>query len=55
MVTPKAAEKVERVVNSGAGGAVEIETEDGRITIVASRVVYLKRYTKGSQPGFAAY
>jgi len=26
----------------------------GRITIVVPRVVYFKRFTKGSQPGFAA-
>ena len=49
------AEAVERAVSSGAGGTVELETDDGRITIVVSQVVYLKRFTKGSQPGFAAY
>ena len=54
MVTPQAAEAVERAVNSGAAGTVEIETDDGRIAIVVPRVVYLKRFTKGSQPGFAA-
>ena len=55
MVTAQTAEAVERAVNSGADGTVEIETDDGRITVVVSRVVYLKRFTKGSQPGFAAY
>jgi hypothetical protein len=55
MVTPQTADAVERAISSGAGGTVEIETDDGRITIVPSRVVYLKRFTKGSQPGFAAY
>jgi len=55
MVTPEAADAVERAVSSGAAGAVEIETDDGRITIVVPQVVYLKRFTKGSQPGFAAY
>ncbi len=54
MVTPQAAEDVERAVNSGAVGTVELETVDGRIAIVVPRVVYLKRFTKGSQPGFAA-
>ena len=54
MVTPQTAEAVERAVSSDAGGTVEIETDDGRITVVVSRVVYLKRFTKGSQPGFAA-
>ena len=55
MVTPQAAAAVEHAVSSGGGGTVEIETDDGRITVVVSRVVYLKRFTKGSQPGFAAY
>jgi hypothetical protein len=54
MVTPKAAEAIERAVNAGAGGTVEIETDDGRLAIVVPRVVYLKRFTKGAQPGFAA-
>jgi hypothetical protein len=54
MVTPQAADDVERAVNSGVAGTVEIETGDGRISIVVARVVYLKRFTKGSQPGFAA-
>lgn len=54
MVTPRAAEAVERAVSTGSDGSVEIETEDGRITIIVSRVVYLKRFTKGAQPGFAA-
>ena len=54
MVTPQAAEAVEHAVNAGSGGTVEIDTEDGRIAIVVPRVMYLKRFTKGSQPGFAA-
>ena len=54
LVTPAAAEAVERAVNAGAGGTIELETVDGRITVVVPRVVYLKRFTKGSQPGFAA-
>lgn len=54
MVTPQAAEAVERAVKAGGGGTVEMETDDGRIAVVVPRVVYLKRFTKGSQPGFAA-
>ena len=52
MVSPAAAEAAERAVAAGAGGTVELETEDGRITVAVPRVVYLKRYTKGAQPGF---
>ena len=39
-------------MSAGAGGTVELDTDDGRITVVVPRVVYLKRFTKGSQPGF---
>ena len=49
-----AAAAVERAVTAGAGGTIEPETTDGRINVVVPRVVYLKRYTKGAQPGFLA-
>ena len=52
MVASATADAVERAVSAGAGGTVELDTEDGRITVAVPRVVYLKRYTKGSQPGF---
>jgi hypothetical protein len=52
MVSPATADSVERAVSAGAGGTVELETDDGRITVAVPRVVYLKRFTKGSQPGF---
>ena len=41
-------------MSSGDAGTVELETVDGRMTVVVPRVVYLKRFTKGAQPGFAA-
>jgi hypothetical protein len=52
MVSSATADAVERAVTAGAGGTVELDTDDGRITVAVPRVVYLKRYTKGSQPGF---
>ncbi len=51
-MSAEAADGVERAVTAGAGGAVELDTDDGRITVVVPRVVYFKRFTKGSQPGF---
>jgi hypothetical protein len=54
MVSTATADAVERAVTAGAGGTIELDTTDGRITVVVPRVVYLKRYTKGSQPGFLA-
>ena len=52
MVSPATADSVERAVTAGAGGTVELDTDDGRITVVVPRVVYFKRFTKGAQPGF---
>ena len=52
MVSPEAADAVERAVTAGTGGTVELDTDDGRITVAVPRVVYLKRYTRGAQPGF---
>jgi hypothetical protein len=41
-------------VAAGAGGTVQLDTEDGRLSGVVPRVVYLKRYPPGSQVGFGA-
>ena len=54
MVSSSTADAVERALTAGAGGTIELDTTDGRITVVVPRVVYLKRYTKGAQPGFLA-
>jgi len=43
---------VERAINTGSDATVELEASDGRITVVVSRVVYFKRYTRGAHPGF---
>ena len=51
-VQPDSADAVERAVSAASGGTVQLDTEDGRITVAVPRIVYLKRYTKGSQPGF---
>jgi hypothetical protein len=51
-VAPDTADALERAINAGAGGMLELATTDGRLTVSVPRVVYLKRYTKGAQPGF---
>ncbi len=43
---------MERAINTGSDTTVELEASDGRITVVVSRVVYFKRYTRGAHPGF---
>ena len=52
MVSPATAGAVERAVSASAGGTVDLDTDDGRITVVVPRIVYFKRFTKGAQPGF---
>ena len=46
--------RIERALAAGAGGTVQLDTEDGRLSVVVPRVVYLKRYPPGSQVGFGA-
>ncbi|HET6683422.1 MAG TPA: hypothetical protein VFG75_06975 [Gaiella sp.] len=41
-------------MGAGSGGAVQLDTQDGRLWVVIPRVVYLKRYPPGSQVGFGA-
>ena len=48
------ADAVERAVGAGSGGTVQLDTEDGRLTVVVPRITYLKRYPPGSQVGFGA-
>jgi hypothetical protein len=42
---------VERLV-AGNDGTVELGVEDGRCTVVLSRVLYVKRFSRGSRVGF---
>ena len=51
-MSKETADAVERAVTAGAGGTIALDANDGRITVALSRVVYLKRYTRGTQPGF---
>ena len=53
-VQPETADAIERAVSAGAGGSVQLDALDGRLTVVIPRVVYLKRYPPGSQVGFGA-
>jgi len=52
-VSASAADELEAAVAKG-GGPVQVDTEDGRITVVAARVTYLKRHRRESAIGFGA-
>ena len=53
-VQPDTADAIERAVSAGSGGTVQLDAQDGRLTVVVPRVTYLKRYPPGSQVGFGA-
>jgi hypothetical protein len=48
------ADRLERHLSSGADGVVELDDDDGRVVVVVSRVVFVKRFTKESRVGFGA-
>lgn len=52
LVSVETADAVERAVTAGSAGTIALDSTDGRITIAVPSVVYLKRYTRGAQPGF---
>ncbi len=52
LVTPDAADAVERSLAAGSQGALQLDTVDGRLTVVLPQVVYLKRFARESSVGF---
>jgi hypothetical protein len=52
LVSSKDADALEKALASGAGGAHQLDTDDGRTTVVLNQVVYLKRYARDSRVGF---
>jgi hypothetical protein len=54
LVTPDAANDLERALSTGSNGAVALDAEDGRYTVPLGRVVYLKRFAREGRLGFGA-
>jgi len=51
-VAPETADAIERAVGAGAGGSLQVDTDDGRVTIVVPLVVYVKRLARDGRVGF---
>jgi hypothetical protein len=51
-VSPEAADAIERALAASAQGTHQLDTDDGRLSIVLSRVLYVKRYRRDSKVGF---
>jgi hypothetical protein len=47
-------EDLERRLQGGGDGTVELEADDGRYLVVLSRVVYMKRFARDPRVGFGA-
>jgi hypothetical protein len=52
-VTPESAEALDRNLGAGASGTLTIDAQEGTVTIVLDRVLYVKRYARESRVGFA--
>jgi hypothetical protein len=51
-VTPAVADALEQALANGAGGAFELEADDGRYVIPLGNVVYAKRSLRDAPIGF---
>ena len=54
LVSPQAAEDLDRALAAGQDSAYSFEADDGRYTILLRRVVYVKRFARESRVGFGA-
>ena len=48
------ADALEKVLDGGGQGAFQLDVEDGRYTVMLSRVVYVKRFAREARVGFGA-
>ena len=51
-VTTASADAIEQAVASGGAGALQIDTDDGRVTVVVSQVAWVKRFARDGRVGF---
>ena len=52
LVAAASADALERALNAGAAGALELEAQDGTVLLVLSRVLYAKRFAREGRVGF---
>ena len=47
------ADELEQSVGAGAGGALQLEADDGRYTVALARILYVKRFSREGRVGFS--
>jgi hypothetical protein len=53
LMTPSSAKSLEKALDNGDSGALALETQDGDLRLVLTRVLYAKRFARESRVGFA--
>jgi hypothetical protein len=53
LVTVDSADALDRKLSAGASGTLTIESQEGTITLVLDRVLYVKRHAREARVGFA--
>lgn len=53
LVTPDSADALDRNLGAGASSTLTLDAQEGTVTIVLDRVLYVKRYARESRVGFA--
>jgi hypothetical protein len=48
------ADSLEQRLRSSDGGVAELDSEDGRLIVVLSHVLYIRRHSRGSRVGFSS-
>jgi hypothetical protein len=54
LVSAKSADALELAVAGGAAETLQLDAEDGRYTVVLSRILYVKRFAREARVGFEA-
>ena len=53
LVTPDSADALDRNLGAGASSSLTLDAQEGTVTLVLDRVLYVKRYARESRVGFA--
>jgi hypothetical protein len=53
LVVSSSADALDRNLGAGASGTLVLDAQEGAITLVLDRVLYVKRYARESRVGFA--
>ena len=53
LVTPDSADALDRNLGAGASSTLTLDAQEGTVTVVLDRVLYVKRYARESRVGFA--